>query len=268
MVSQTEATTSRIQKEHARCHSSMEEEIASHGNALGDKALTVCKSLIAGGVSGGVSCSAVAPLERLKILLQVQNPLKPKYNVMVQGLKYICYEQASSEILWLYRRETRREDVELTPLLRLGAVACAGIIVISATYPMDMVQDWLVKRNITSKPEENAGLSALTKLGCGAATGTVGQIVAYPLDVVRRRMQMVGWKDASSIITADGQMKAPVQYTRMIDSFLKTIRNEGFGALYKGLTPNCIKVVPSIALAFVTYEVMKDLLGVKFQISD
>ncbi|KAI5077712.1 hypothetical protein GOP47_0007536 [Adiantum capillus-veneris] len=194
--------------------------------ALGDKALVVCKSLIARDLAGGVSRSAVAPLERSKILLQVQNPLKPKYNGMVQGLKYI----------W---RETRREDAKVTPLLRLGAVACAGIIVISAMYPMDMVR----------------------------APGTVGHMVAYPFDVVRRRMQMVGWKDASSVIIADGQMKAPVQYTWMIDAFLKTIQNEGFGALYKGPIPNSINVVPSIALAFVTYEVMKDLLGVKFQIS-
>ncbi|MCO5589441.1 hypothetical protein L7F22_043408 [Adiantum nelumboides] len=392
MVSQTEATTSRIQKEHARRQGSSEQEVASHGNvafcqrsslyasgeesaastlatlaeeaklataevkAPGDKALAVCKSLIAGGVAGGVSRSAVAPLERLKILLQVQNPLKPKYNGTVQGLKYIwsseglagffkgngtncariipnsavkfySYEQASNGILWFYRRQSGQEDAELTPLLRLGAGACAGIIAMSATYPMDMVRgrltvqtedspmryrgmfhaastimkeegplavykgwlpsvigvipyvglnfavyeslkDWLVKRNIATKPEENAELSVLTKLGCGAAAGTVGQTVAYPLDVVRRRMQMVGWKDASSVITADGQLKAPVQYNGMIDAFRKTVRNEGFGALYKGLIPNSVKVVPSIALAFVTYEVMKDLLGVEFRISD
>ncbi|KAI5082953.1 hypothetical protein GOP47_0002696 [Adiantum capillus-veneris] len=126
MVSQIEATTSRIQKEHAWHHSSMEEKIVSHGNvsfcqryplyasgeesttstlatlaeeeklataevkAPRDKKLAVCKSLVVGGMAGGVSSSDVAPLERLKILLQVQNPLKPKYNGMVQGLKYIC----------------------------------------------------------------------------------------------------------------------------------------------------------------------------------
>jgi hypothetical protein len=32
------------------------------------------------------------------------------------------------------------EDAQLTPLLRLGAGACAGIIAMSATYPMDMVR--------------------------------------------------------------------------------------------------------------------------------
>jgi hypothetical protein len=32
------------------------------------------------------------------------------------------------------------EDAELTPLLRLGAGAFAGIMGMSATYPMDMVR--------------------------------------------------------------------------------------------------------------------------------
>jgi len=317
--------------------------------------LTVCKSLIAGGVAGGVSRSAVAPLERLKILLQVQNPLNPKYSGTIQGLKSIwknegipgffkgngtncarivpnsavkfySYEQASSAILWAYRQQKGQENAELTPVLRLCAGACAGIIAMSATYPMDMVRgrltvqtedsphryrgmfhafqtiikeegaialykgwvpsvigvipyvglnfavyetlkDWMMK-SPTFRPDDGAELGVVTKLACGAAAGTVGQTVAYPLDVVRRRMQMVGWKDASSIITADGQVRAPVQYNGMVDAFRKTVKNEGLRALYKGLVPNSVKVVPSIAIAFVTYELMKDLLGVEIRISD
>lgn len=317
----------------------------------------ICKSLIAGGVAGGVSRTAVAPLERLKILLQVQNPHSIKYNGTVQGLKYIwrtegfrglfkgngancarivpnsavkffSYEQASKGILYLYRQQTGNDDAQLTPLLRLGAGACAGIIAMSATYPMDMVRgrltvqtdkspyqyrgmvhalstvlrqegpralyrgwlpsvigvvpyvglnfavyeslkDWLVK----SKPfgiidNNNSELTVTTRLACGAIAGTMGQTVAYPLDVVRRRMQMVGWKDASSVITGDGRGKAPIEYSGMVDAFKKTVRHEGVGALYKGLVPNSVKVVPSIAIAFVTYEKVKDILGVEFRISD
>ncbi|GKV31759.1 hypothetical protein SLEP1_g40425 [Rubroshorea leprosula] len=218
------------------------------------------------------------------------------------------------------------EDAQLTPILRLGAGACAGIIAMSATYPMDMVRgrltvqtdqsprryrgifhalstvlreegpralykgwlpsvigvvpyvglnfavyeslkDWLIK----SKPYglvDSSELSVTTKLACGAAAGTVGQTVAYPLDVIRRRMQMVGWKDAASVVTGDGKTKAPIDYTGMVDAFRKTVRHEGIGALYKGLIPNSVKVVPSIAIAFVTYELVKDILQVEFRISD
>ncbi|KAL0714965.1 hypothetical protein Bca4012_021944 [Brassica carinata] len=331
----------------------------------GDKApsnavVGICKSLIAGGVAGGVEncCCSVGETEDF-ITGVVQNPHSIKYNGTVQGLKYIwrtegfrglfkgngancarivpnsavkffSYEQASKGILYLYRQQTGNDDAQLTPLLRLGAGACAGIIAMSATYPMDMVRgrltvqtdkspyqyrgmvhalstvlrqegpralyrgwlpsvigvvpyvglnfavyeslkDWLVK----SKPfgildNNNTELTVTTRLACGAIAGTMGQTVAYPLDVVRRRMQMVGWKDASSVITGgDGSRgKAPIEYSGMIDAFRKTVRHEGFGALYKGLVPNSVKVVPSIAIAFVTYEKVKDILGVEFRISD
>nr|CAB3460601.1 unnamed protein product [Digitaria exilis] len=348
----------------------------------GHQVLTICKSLVAGGVAGGVSRTAVAPLERLKILLQVQNPHSIKYNGTIQGLKYIwrteglrglfkgngtncarivpnsavkffSYEQASKSffyliihlflmsckeiteccflsllfyrgILWAYRQQTGDEDAQLSPLLRLGAGACAGIIAMSATYPMDMVRgritvqtdkspyqyrgmfhalgtvyreegfralyrgwlpsvigvvpyvglnfavyeslkDWLLQTNPLGLANDNE-LHVVTRLGCGAVAGTIGQTVAYPLDVIRRRMQMVGWSHADSIVT--GQSKEALQYNGMIDAFRKTVRHEGFGALYKGLVPNSVKVVPSIAIAFVTYEVVKDVLGVEMRISD
>ncbi|KAF5935325.1 hypothetical protein HYC85_026454 [Camellia sinensis] len=301
------------------------------------------------------SRTAVAPSERLKILLQVQNPHSIKYSGTVQSLKYIwrteglrglfkgngtncarivpnsavkffSYEEASKGILGLYRHQTGKEDAELTPLLRLGAGACAGIIAMSATYPMDLVRgrltvqteasprqyrgifhalssvfheegpralykgwlpsvigvipyvglnfsvyeslkDWLIKTRPFGLVEDSE-LSVTTKLACGAAAGTVGQTVAYPLDVIRRRMQMVGWKDAASLVTGDGKSKAPLEYSGMVDAFRKTVRHEGFRALYKGLVPNSVKVVPSIAIAFVTYEAVKDVLGVEMKISD
>uniref|UniRef100_A0A0E0L6B2 Mitochondrial carrier protein n=1 Tax=Oryza punctata TaxID=4537 RepID=A0A0E0L6B2_ORYPU len=319
----------------------------------GYQVLSICKSLFAGGVAGGVSRTAVAPLERMKILLQVQNPHNIKYNGTVQGLnhiwkteglrglfkgngtncarivpnsavKFFSYEQASSGILWLYRQQTGDEDAQLSPLLRLGAGACAGIIAMSATYPMDMVRgritvqtekspyqyrgmfhalgtvyreegfralyrgwlpsvigvvpyvglnfavyeslkDWLLRANPYDLGKDNE-LHVVTRLGCGAVAGTIGQTVAYPLDVIRRRMQMVGWNHAASIVAGEG--KDAVQYNGMIDAFRKTVRYEGVGALYKGLVPNSVKVVPSIAIAFVTYEFVQKVLGVEMRISD
>ncbi|EFJ06594.1 hypothetical protein SELMODRAFT_233298 [Selaginella moellendorffii] len=315
-----------------------------------DVFLSITKSLIAGGVAGGVSRTAVAPLERLKILLQVQNSQNARYKGMFQGLrtiwntegvkgffigngvncarivpnsavKFLSYEHAANAILWAYRRETGDSEAELNPVLRLGAGACAGIIAMSATYPMDMIRgrltvqtkgsessyngmlhaartivrmegwqalykgwlpsvigvvpyvglnfavyeslkDYIVKEEPFG-PVPGSELAVLTKLGCGAVAGATGQTVAYPLDVIRRRMQMGGWYTT----TINGQ-KVQVHYNGMLDAFSQTVKKEGFTALYKGLVPNSVKVVPSIALAFVTYEIMKDLMTLEYRITD
>lgn len=113
----------------------------------------------------------------------------------------------------------------------------------------ESLKDWLIKSKQFGLVEDNE-LSVVTRLGCGAAAGTVGQTVAYPLDVIRRRMQMVGWSNAASVVTGDGRSKAPLEYNGMIDAFRKTVRHEGFRALYKGLVPNSVKVSLKIVFLF------------------
>ena len=89
--------------------------------------------------------------------------------------------------------------------------------------------------------------------------------MAYPLDVVRRRMQMSGWAGARGLHHSESG--AAVAYTGMVDCFRRTVAEEGFPALFKGLWPNYVKVVPSIAIAFVTYEQLKEAMGVQLRIS-
>jgi len=116
----------------------------------------------------------------------------------------------------------------------------------------ESLKDWLVKENPYGLVENNE-LTVVTRLTCGAIAGTVGQTIAYPLDVIRRRMQMVGWKDASAIVTGEGRSTASLEYTGMVDAFRKTVRHEGFGALYKGLVPNSVKVCFITKLRFLIF---------------
>lgn len=316
--------------------------------ATGGKSLSlpsITKALIAGGVAGGVSRTAVAPLERLKILMQVQGSQKV-YTGVWQGLvymaknegvrgmfrgnwtncvrivpnsavKFLTYEQLIRYVT--HELRDRGGDGQMTPLLRLAAGAVAGTIAMSATYPLDMVRGRLTvqlektgeykgivhcARQIVAREgvtalwrgwvpsvigvipyvglnfavyetlkdgviqmsgvENERELSVWTRLGAGAVAGTIGQTVAYPLDVVRRRMQMSGWAGAQSLHAEGGRA---VVYTGMTDCMRRTVQEEGMKALFKGLWPNYIKVVPSIAIAFATYEKLKEVMGVELRIS-
>ncbi|KAI5123658.1 hypothetical protein M0805_001688 [Coniferiporia weirii] len=90
--------------------------------------------------------------------------------------------------------------------------------------------------------------SVVRKLACGALAGSISQTLTYPMDVLRRKMQVTG-------MSALG-----VRHTGAVDALRYILRTDGLRGLYKGLWPNLLKVAPSIATSFFTYELVKDLL--------
>lgn len=101
----------------------------------------------------------------------------------------------------------------------------------------------------TNKKQKEPGL--LTLLFIGAFAGTIAQTVCHPLDVVRKRLQLQG---------IGGR---PVQYRSMLDAALGIIRAEGPNALYRGLQPMYVSVLPSAGVSYVVYESAKTMLGVR-----
>lgn len=50
----------------------------------------------------------------------------------------------------------------------------------------------------------------------------------------------------------------------MMGQFKYIISQEGVPGLYRGITPNFLKVVPAVSISYVVYEHMKKILGVGY----
>ncbi|KAK0532245.1 hypothetical protein OC834_002674 [Tilletia horrida] len=101
--------------------------------------------------------------------------------------------------------------------------------------------------------DENGDISTISKLACGGVAGSISQTLTYPLDVLRRRMQMIGMKDARLGMTE----------TTSWAVIRNLFQAEGVRGLYRGLFSNLLKVAPSIATSFTVYETVQQLLEPK-----
>ncbi|KAF8876699.1 mitochondrial carrier domain-containing protein [Gymnopilus junonius] len=100
-------------------------------------------------------------------------------------------------------------------------------------------------RGVVTPPGKS---SVPRKLLCGALAGSISQTLTYPFDVLRRKMQVTGMQNGS------------IKYNGAIDALTSIVRVEGVRGLYRGLWPNLLKVAPSIATSFFTYELVKEFL--------
>ncbi|XP_009608245.1 probable mitochondrial adenine nucleotide transporter BTL3 [Nicotiana tomentosiformis] len=90
-------------------------------------------------------------------------------------------------------------------------------------------------------------LGTVRTLVYGAIAGACAEAATYPFEVVRRQLQM------------------QVRATKMsaLATSLKIVEQGGIPALYAGLTPSLLQVLPSAAISYFVYEFMKIVLKVE-----
>ncbi|KAJ8750986.1 hypothetical protein K2173_016167 [Erythroxylum novogranatense] len=194
--------------------------------------------LVAGSFAGGTAVLFTYPLDlvRTKLAYQVVGSAK----VNISGLA--SNEQVYRGIADCFSRTFK--DSGFRGLYRGVAPSLYGI------FPYAGLKFYFYEEMKRHVPEENKKHIAV-KLVCGSVAGLLGQTFTYPLDVVRRQMQV-----QRLLGTNNAELKGT------IETLLLIVQKQGWKQLFSGLSINYLKVVPSVAIGFTVYDVMKSSLRV------
>lgn len=203
--------------------------------------------LFAGGLAGQVAATMVYPLEVVKTMLTVN---RGAYSGIVDAFRKALEAGGTAGLFkgWLP-----------TVIAMFPYVGIEFMIYESLKLSYQVAMQQRLQREAIRKGEMTENdplpppppLPSTIHLLLGATAGAAAQTAAHPLDVVRRRLQM------------QGKAGRPVVYSNMFDGLYHIAKDEGFPALYRGLQPACAEKIPSTAITYLVYEVMKSALGLR-----
>lgn len=121
------------------------------------------------------------------------------------------------------------------------------------------VYETLKRKYLKEHASDDERPSFLVLVGCGTVSSSLGQLCSYPLALIRTRLQ-------AQVVTNNSQqqqvyLERPKHQT-MTSIFRRIIETEGVAGLYRGITPNFVKVLPAVSISYVTYEYTSQALGV------
>lgn len=184
-----------------------------HGNAL--------ETVICGGTAGLVNRFCIAPLDVLKIRLQLQSSER-LYRGLFHGLQTIVKQEG---VTGLWKGNVSAEILYVT----YSASQFLAYKEFTAAC-----ETW-----IPSHPATHSFIA-------GAGAGAVATVVTYPFDLFRTRF------------AAQGQTRV---YGGLIHAVQHVIQNEGYRGMYRGLTASITQIIPYMGLLFGTYEPCRQVLA-------
>lgn len=187
--------------------------------------------LACAGGSGAIAKTAVAPLERVKILLQVQQmsklPTSDRYKGVWDALKRI--PQREGGIKALYR----------------GNGANVARLVPDVGFKFAVHDQF----KLMFSPPDGSPPGVQEKMAAGAATGILRTLMFYPLDFSRTRL--------TADTTAAGQQRP---FSGIVSCLRHAWATEGIRSWYKGLGMSLPGVVVYTSISFSAYDTLKHQL--------
>lgn len=193
------------------------------------------KELIAGGTAGAFAKTAVAPLERIKILLQTRTEGFHSLGVF-QSLKKLMKHEG---VLGFYKGNG-------ASVFRIIPYAALHFM----TY--EQYRCWILN-NYSA-----LGTGPFIDLLAGSAAGGTAVLCTYPLDLIRTKLAYQVRDVRGSLRSSLNGYNVPPAYHGIKDVFRSVYMEGGVRGLYRGVGPTLIGILPYAGLKFYVYEKLKD----------
>eukprot|EP00903_Cladosiphon_okamuranus_P019155 g17618.t1 len=188
------------------------------------------KRVVAGGLAGMLAKSVVAPVDRVKILFQVTN----------EKFSFKKAEKLFQDILALEGPAGLWKGNSAT-MIRVFPYAGTQFMM------FDSLKRWALQRKTRRDPNAEQRLSNMESLMSGSFAGATSALVTYPLDLARARLAV------GHVRKLGGRRR-----TMGVPELLKVVvRQDGFKALYRGVTPSLLGIIPYAGIAFSINEQAK-----------
>ena len=198
--------------------------------------------LIAGGAAGALSRFTTAPIDRVKLLIQV--------NATSYGPPGVppCPQLTPSSAWSVASRIAKQEGA--VALWRGTGAAVVRILPYSATtfavFPAYV--DALNAALGTRGDDAASGRTVAARFLAGALAGTTATVITYPLDLLHARVSAHTPASAGSGVGV-----------AMRDHLRVLLRSGGVRGLYSGIGPTLVGIVPYGGVSFATFESLKAL---------
>ena len=176
--------------------------------------------LLAGGIAGAVSRTCTAPLDRLKILRQLQVGTTANTTVW-SSLKYMYAKEGVPGLF----RGNGTNVIKIAPETAIKFLAYERY------------------KALLFSGRESAHLHPLERFVAGGAAGITAQFSIYPLEVAKTRLAAA----------------PPSTYKGISDCLLSMARTQGPTSLYKGLAPALLGVLPYAGIDLAVFDSLKFL---------
>eukprot|EP00850_Spirogloea_muscicola_P003174 SM000012S25436 [mRNA] locus=s12:1141505:1144780:+ [translate_table: standard] len=203
----------------------------------------------AGAVAGAAAKTVTAPLDRVKLLMQVQaiqarEPGAKKALGFIQACCLSLLKIGTEEGLPGYWKGNLPQVIRVIPY---SAVQLFAYELYKASFNPDKLAATCTPASCKAFQGSSDQLSVGARLAAGACAGMTSTLVTYPLDVLRLRLAV------------DSSTKSMRQVVTGM------LRDEGLSSFYKGLGPSLLGIAPYVALNFVVFDLIKKSLPEDFR---